>query len=453
MRDVTQVKMRSTTALLGKVALFALALAARPAGAQSPDPLDARAIRQVAAVQADVVRWRRDIHQHPELSEQEVRTAKIAADHLRALGMEVRTGIARTGVVSILRGGKPGGIVALRADMDALPVEEQTGVPFASKVKAIYDGKETAVMHACGHDAHVAMLMGAATVLAGMKADIAGTVIFVFQPAEEGTLGPQISGAELMMKEKLFGSLEPDAIFAIHVVPGEPGKLLWRSGGMYAASDRIEIRLAGKQTHGARPWLGTDIPAMASDIVQDFSHIAARQLDVTHAPTVLTIAAINGGTRFNIIPDKMTLLGTLRTFDPEMRKLAMAKAEASVASISARYGGSAEFIWTAPTPAVINDPALTAAMTDTLRAAAGRAGIDNQIDYATGSDDHSYFSRRYPSIYYNLGIGFPKGTNHSPFFDVMDERALETGVRAHVLTTLHSLQKLNAGELVRRASK
>ncbi|KKC24823.1 N-acyl-L-amino acid amidohydrolase [Sphingomonas sp. SRS2] len=439
-------------AALGGAASLAL-LMAMPAAAQSAVSLDERAAAQAAAVQADVVKWRRDIHQHPELSEEEVRTAKLVADHLRALGLEVRTGIAKTGVVGILRGGKPGGVVALRADMDALPVEEQTGLPFASKVKAMYDGKQTSVMHACGHDAHVAMLMGTAKILAGMKADIAGTVIFVFQPSEEGTLGPRVSGAELMIKENLFGALEPDAIFAIHVVPGESGKLLWRSGGMYAASDRIEIRLSGKQTHGARPWDGTDMPAIASGIVQDFAHIASRQVNVTHAPTVLTIAAINGGNRFNIIPESMTLLGTLRTFDPEMRKLAMAKAEASVASISALYGGSAEFIWTAPTPAVINDPKLTAAMTDALRKAAGKAGIDNQIDPATGSDDYSYFSRLYPSIYYNLGIGFPKGTNHSPFFDVVDEGALEVGVRSQVLTTLTFLQKIQSGELPRRKAK
>ncbi len=442
--------MLSKTALLGAAAGFASVIFAMPAAAQTGNSLDALAIAQVAAVQADVVKWRRDIHQHPELSEQEFRTAKLVADHLRALGLDVRTGIAVTGVVGILRGGKPGGVVALRADMDALPVEEQTGLPFASKVKAMYDGKETHVSHVCGHDANTAMLMGAAKVLAQMKADIPGTVIFVFQPAEEGTLGSKVSGAELMLQENLFGDLEPDAMFATHVVPGDPGKLLFRSGGMWAASDRIELRLSGKQTHGARPWDGTDIPAMAGSIVQDFAHIAARQLNVTHAPTVLTIAAINGGNRFNIIPDNMTLLGTLRTFDPEMRKQAMAKAEASVASAAARFGGSAKFIWTAPTPAVINDPKLTAAMTDTLRKAAGSAGIDNQIDPATGSEDFSYFSRKYPSIYYNIGIGYPKGTNHSPFFDVLDEGALETGVRAHALTALNFLQKVESGELPRR---
>ena len=427
-----------------------LALAAPVAAQRS---LNDRVTEQAAAVQDDVVRWRRDIHQHPELSEEEVRTAKLVADHLRSLGLEVRAGIAKTGVVGILRGGKPGGVVALRADMDALPVEEQTGLSFASKVKAMYDGKETFVSHACGHDANTAMLMGAAKALASMKADIAGTVIFVFQPAEEGTLGAKVSGAELMLQENLFGILEPDAMFALHVVPGEPGKLLWRSGGMYAASDRIELRLSGKQTHGARPWEGTDIPAMAGSIVQDFAHIAARQLDVTHAPTVLTIAAINGGNRFNILPDSMTLLGTLRTYDPEMRKQAMAKAEASVASTSARYGGSAKFIWTAPTPAVINDPALTAAMTDTLRKATAGAGIDNQIDPSTGSDDFSYFSREYPSIYYNIGIGFPKGTNHSPFFDVLDEGVLEVGVRSHMLLVLDFLQKVQSGEMPRHKAK
>jgi len=407
--------------------------------AQPEPPLDAQLIAAIAKLQPQVVKWRRDIHQHPELSEQEVRTAKLVADHLRSLGIEVRTGIAKTGVIGVLRGGQPGSVVALRADMDALPVEEQTRLPFASKVTAMYGGKRSPVMHACGHDAHVAILMGAASALAAVRAEIPGTVLFVFQPAEEGTPGDSISGAELMVKENAFTGIEPDAILGLHVQPGKPGELVWRSGAMTAASDRIEIQLAGKQTHGAQPWNGVDMASMAADVVQAFNRIAARQLDVTISPSILSITAINGGDRYNIIPEKMTLLGTLRTFSAENRNKAMADAEASVAAITKLYGGSAKFIWTAPTPSIVNDPALTAAMQSTLdRAADGR--VNDAIPYVTGSDDFTYFGKLGATLFYFLGIGFPAGTNHSPLFDVVDEGAMEVGVRAQALTALHFLR-------------
>lgn len=407
--------------------------------AEPESPLDAQIVAAIAKLQPQVVKWRRDIHRHPELSEQEVRTAKLVTDHLRSLGMEVRTGIAKTGVIGILHGSKPGGVVALRADMDALPVEEQTNLPFASKVTAMHGDKRSPVMHACGHDAHVAILMGAASALAAVKAEIPGTVLLVFQPAEEGTPGDSVSGAELMVKENAFADFKPDAIMGLHVQPGKPGEIIWRSGSMTAASDRIEIQLTGKQTHGAQPWNGIDMSSMAADIVQSFNRIAARQLDVTISPSILSITAINGGDRYNIIPEKMTLLGTLRTFDGENRKKAMADAEASVAAITALYGGSAKFIWTAPTPSIVNDPALTSAMKSTLNYAAN-GKVDDTIPYITGSDDFTYFGKLGPTLFYFLGIGFPAGTNHSPLFDVVDEGAMEIGVRAHALTALHFLQ-------------
>jgi amidohydrolase len=418
----------------------ALAITTDPAVAAGADtPLDTRLIAAISRLQPQVVKWRRDIHEHPELSEQEVRTAKLAADHLRSLGMEVRTGVARTGVIGILRGGKPGGVVALRADMDALPIEEQTGLPFASRVTAMYGDKQSPVMHACGHDAHVAILMGAASALAAIKADIPGTVLFIFQPAEEGTPGNSISGAELMVNENAFAGIKPDAIMGLHVQPGKAGEIIWRPGAMTAASDRIEIQLTGKQTHGAQPWNGIDMSSMAADIVQAFNRIAARQLDVTISPSILSITAINGGDRYNIIPEKMILLGTLRTFNGDIRKKAMADAEASVTAITTQYGGSARFIWTAPTPSIVNDPSLTSAMKPSLiRAADGR--IDDAIPYVTGSDDFTYFGSLGPTLFYFLGIGFPPGTNHSPLFDVVDETAMEVGVRAQALTALHFLQ-------------
>ncbi|WP_309092968.1 amidohydrolase, partial [Phenylobacterium sp.] len=303
-------------------AALALALAAgAPAFAQdqSTGPFDAAVFAAAQKVQPKVVAWRRDIHQHPELGNNEVRTAKLVADHLKKLGIEVRTGVAKTGVVGVLKGGKPGPVVALRADMDALPVTEQTGLPFASKVRTTFNGQETGVMHACGHDAHVAILMGAAEILAGMRDQISGTVVFVFQPAEEGPPVGEEGGAPLMVKQGVLENPKVDAIFGLHVVPGEAGQLLWRPGPMMAASDRYEIKLKGKQTHGANPWAGIDIASMQAEIVLAFNQIAARQINVTRTPTILTVATVHGGVRYNIIPDDFTLAGTLRTFDPNLR--------------------------------------------------------------------------------------------------------------------------------------
>lgn len=413
---------------------LALSMAA-PAAAQS---FDAAVFAKAKAVQPKVVAWRRDIHEHPELSNSEVRTAALVAAHLKALGFEVRTGVAKTGVVGILRGGKPGGVVALRADMDALPVVEQTGLPFASKVKATYNGAEVGVMHACGHDAHVAILMGAAEILASMKDRIPGTVVFLFQPAEEGPPAGEEGGAPLMIKEGALANPAPTAVFGLHVGPGQPGALTWRPGPMLAASDGYEIKLKGKQTHGANPSNGIDIASMQAEIVLAFNQIAARQVNVTRTPTILTVATVHGGVRQNIIPDDMVLSGTLRTFDPALRTDVMARAEKAVESIASRYGGSGKIIWNTPNPVTANDPALTARMKPTL-ARAARGKIKDDIDYITGAEDFSYFQQKVPGVFYNLGIGFPKGVNHSPLFDVVDEGALEVGVRAQALTALDYL--------------
>ena len=420
-----------------------MGFAATPVATESSS-LDSAIISGAAFVQPHVVAWRRDIHQHPELANHETRTATLVAEHLRKLGMEVRTGIANTGVIGILKGGKTGGVVALRADLDALPVEEKTGLPFASKATTTYEGKLTSVMHACGHDAHTAILMGAAQVLSGLRAEVPGTIVFLFQPAEEGTPPGEASGAELVISEGALNNPKPGAIVGLHVQPGVAGRIEWRPGPLTAASDRMTVHLTGKPTHGAQPWEGIDIASMAADVVISFNQIAARQMNVIHSPTVLTVAAINGGNRFNVIPDDMTLIGTLRTFDPQMRKSVMAKAEAAVAGIASRYGGSGKLTWEAPTPAIINDPALTATLAPAL-ASASHENTNDQVDYSPGSEDFAFYGKDIPSFYYWLGIGFPKGTNHSPLFDI-DEASMEVGVRAQVMTAMRYLEsvQLNA---------
>ncbi len=420
-------------------AALSLGLAA-PAAAQAPPAgrFDAAVFAAAARLQPKVVAWRRDIHQHPELGNRETRTAALVADHLRGLGIEVRTGVGKTGVVGVLRGGRPGGVVALRADMDALPVTELTGAPFASKVVTDYNGQTTGVMHACGHDAHVAILMGAAEALAAMRSEIPGTVVFIFQPAEEGPPPGEQGGAPLMVEEGALANPAPTAIFGLHVWPGEVGQLSWRPGPMMAASDQFGIVLKGQQTHGAQPWAGIDVVSMAADIVQAFNQIAARQINVTRSPTVLTIATVHGGVRYNIIPDDLAMTGTLRTFDPALRKDIMGRAERTVASIAQRYGGKGEIVWGGYYPVTTNEPGLAGRMAATLSRAAGGA-VDGAIDYMTGAEDFAYYQQKIPGVFYRLGIGFPPGGNHSPLFNVMDEKALEVGVRAQALTALDYL--------------
>ncbi|HEY8617724.1 amidohydrolase [Phenylobacterium sp.] len=426
--------------LLAASAAVAVSVAA-PALAQAPvaAPYDATVFAKAKALQPKVVAWRRDIHQNPELGNREARTSKLVADHLRKLGFEVKTGVAKTGVVGVLRGGRPGKVVALRADMDALPVAERTGLPFASKATAEYNGQTVPVMHACGHDAHVAILMGAAELLASMKAEIPGTVVFIFQPAEEGAPNGEEGGAKVMVEQGVLENPKVDAVFGLHVVPGPVGSLFWRPGPMMAASDRYEIKLKGKQTHGAQPWSGIDMASLTADIVTAFNQIAARQVNVAKSPTVLTVGTIHGGLRYNIIPEDLEMAGTLRTFDPAMRKDVMARAEKAVASIAERYGAKATFTWGTPNPVTNNHRELTARMKPTLQRAAEGGRIQDDIDYITGAEDFSYYQLKVPGLFYDLGIGDPPGVNHSPFFTI-DERALETGVRAQALTALDFLR-------------
>ncbi|WP_395672447.1 amidohydrolase [Phenylobacterium sp.] len=420
------------------LAASAALLVANPALAQGAGPYDAAVFEKARTLQPKVVAWRRDVHQNPELGNREFRTSKLVAEHLKKLGFEVRTGVAKTGVVGVLKGGKPGGVVALRADMDGLPVEERTGLPFASKAKGEYNGQTVSVMHACGHDAHVAILMGAAELLASMRADIPGTVVVLFQPAEEGAPAGEEGGASVMIREGALKNPAPTAIFGLHVKPGPVGELAWRPGPMMAASDRFEVALKGKQTHGAMPWEGIDMASMTADVITAFNQIAARQVNVAKFPTVLTIGMIQGGMRHNIIPEDLQMAGTLRTFDTGMRKDVMARMAKATASIADRYGAEATLTWSGtPNPVTTNDRPLTERMKPTLmRAAPGKARDD--LDYITGAEDFSYYQQQIPGLFYDLAAGNPPGVNHSPFFTI-DEAALEVGVRAQALLALDYL--------------
>jgi amidohydrolase len=401
------------------------------AQSSTPAEIDRRA-QQIAD---KVVTWRRDIHEHPELGNRETRTAKIVADHLRSLGIEVRAGVAHTGVVGVLRGGKPGKVIALRADMDALPVTEQVNLPFASKVKASYNGQDVGVMHACGHDNHVAILMGVAEILAGMKEQLSGTVKFIFQPAEEGAPSGEEGGAALMIKEGAFDNPKPDAVFGLHVWgAGNVGSIGYRSGGTLASSDLLRIIVKGRQTHGAAPWAGVDPIVVSSQIVLGLQTIASRQLDVTKTPSIITIGSIHGGVRYNIIHEEVQLDGTIRTFNPDVQKDMHRRITLTAESIAASASATANVVITPQYPVTINDPALTETMLPTLRRVAGADMVFEQ-PLVTASEDFSYFAQRAPGLFIFLGAtrkGVDPATapaNHSPYFEV-DEGVLPLGVRA-----------------------
>jgi len=392
-----------------------------------------------------VIEWRRDIHEHPELSNRELRTAKLAADHLRSLGLdEVRTEVAHTGVVGVLRGGRPGPVVALRADMDALPVTEEVDLPFASTVRTTYLGREVGVMHACGHDAHTAILMGVAEALAASRERLPGTVLFLFQPAEEGAPPGEEGGADLMLKEGAFDAPEPDAVFGLHVTPRHPvGEIAVRPGGAMASSDTLEIVVRGSQTHAAYPWLGIDPIAVASRIVLALHAIPARQVD-TRIPSVVSIGAIHGGVRHNIIPDEVELLGTIRALDPEMRAALHDRVRHTARTIAESAGAEARVAIDRGYPITWNDPELVETVRPTLERVAGPGGVVPGLP-ATGAEDFSYFQQRVPGVYFWLGIRPPDvsaeeaAPNHSPRFFV-DESGLGLGVRALAQLAVDTLE-------------
>ncbi|HLQ69158.1 MAG TPA: amidohydrolase [Gemmatimonadales bacterium] len=422
------------TTLLRIASMSLAAFAAVPSLSAQANRLDADVDRRVPQVVEKVVAWRRDIHAHPELSNRETRTADIVAQELRALGLEVRTGVAHTGVVGVLRGGKPGPVVALRADMDALPVTEEVDVPFASKVRATYNGQEVGVMHACGHDAHTAMLMGVAEILTSMRNDLPGTVKFIFQPAEEGAPAGEQGGAALMIAEGALENPKPDAIFGLHVFPYPTGEIRYRPGGTMASSNSFRIVVHGRQTHGAIPWAGIDPIVIASQIVLGLQTIASRQIDLTAAPAVVTVGAINGGVRNNIIPDSVVMIGTIRTFEDAVRRDVFDRVRRTAESIAQSAGASAFVAIDSGNPVTYNDPALTERLLPTLRAVAGATHVSLGPPI-TAAEDFSRYQERVPGVFFFLGIT-PPGTdprtaapNHSPRFFV-DEAAFPIGIRA-----------------------
>jgi amidohydrolase len=407
----------------------AVALVISPAAAQSAAPSElAKLIEsRLPAVMPKVVAWRRDIHQHPELSFEEKRTAALVADHLRKLGLEVQAPVGRTGVVGILRGGRPGPVVALRADMDALPVTELVDLPFKSTVRTQWQGQEVGVMHACGHDNHVAILMGAAEVLAGMKAQLPGTIKFLFQPAEEG-----LGGAQAMVDDGALKAPVPSAVFGLHVWPNRVGQIGVRPGPIMAAAGNFKIIVKGKQTHGSQPWSGVDPIVVSSQIVLGLQTIASRQVNVAYLPSVLTVGQISGGNRSNIIPDSVVMVGTLRTFDDAMRADIAMRIERTAEDIARSAGATAIVQVDRGGLVTKNDTSLTDRMLPTLRRVSGDVAFINPV---MGSEDFPVFTREIPGIFFFLGVT-PKDkdpntvpVNHSPLF-FADEGALITGVRA-----------------------
>ncbi len=388
-----------------------------------------------AKVMPQVVEWRRYIHQHPELGNREFETAKFVAEHLRKLGLEVRTGIAKTGVVGILKGGQPGHVIGLRADMDGLPVTERVDVPFKSTVKAEYNGQTVGVMHACGHDTHVAMLLGTATVLAGMKDKVKGTVVFIFQPAEEGPPAGETGGAPDMVKEGVMDNPKIDAIFGIHINSGtEIGTIKYKSGATMAASDWFQIKIRGRQTHGAYPWLGIDPIAVATQIYTGLQMIVARESDLPKAPVVITVGKMSAGVRENIIPEEVTMAGTIRTLDSEMQKDVHDKIRLTATKIAESMGATAEVSITTKAPVTFNTPDLVKKMLPSLEKAAGRGNVQ-ETEWVTGAEDFAFYGSKAPAFFFFVG-GMPKGGNpktvpahHTPDFYIDDSR-LDVGIKA-----------------------
>jgi amidohydrolase len=384
------------------------------------------------AAEPKLIEWRRHLHQHPELSNRETETARYVVERLRSLGLEPQTGIARTGVVAVLKGGRPGPMVALRADMDGLPVREQVDLPFASKATSEYEGNEVGVMHACGHDTHVAILLATAQVLTQMKDRLPGSVKFIFQPAEEGApLDERPAGADLMVKEGVMQGVS--AVFGLHVFANVPtGTITYRSGPFMAAADQFDILITGKQTHGSAPWRGVDPIVVGSQIVSALQTIVSRNVDITHLPAIVSVGQFQSGVRNNIIPETAKLVGTIRTFDDDVQDDIHARVKRIAEGIAAGAGATVDVTIHRGYPVTANDPTLTAQMLPTLeRVAPGKV---KESELITGAEDFTYFQRQAPGLFFFLGITPPDQAgkapaNHSPLFFV-DETALPTGVRA-----------------------
>jgi amidohydrolase len=436
---------------------FLAALALPVAGAAADSGItSARLDAAAKAVEPKTIEWRRDFHAHPELSNREVRTAEQIAGQLRALGIETKTGVGVTGVVGLLRGAKPGRTVGLRADMDALPVTELTDVPFKSKATAQFRGETVGVMHACGHDSHVAILLGVAEVLAGMRDRLAGQVLFVFQPAEEGPPEGERGGADLMLEQGAFKIARPDVMYGLHVIASLPtGTIGYRSGPFMAGTDSFTIIVRGRQTHGSRPWGGVDPIVTSAQIINSLQTIVSRQLDITAIPAVVTVGAIKGGIRFNIIPDEVQMIGTVRTFSTDvrtdivrrMRTTASNVAEANGATATVRFKdlSKPESSDEVSVPPVVNDPAVTAAALPVFEGLVGKDHV-REVSLQTTADDYALFAQQVPSLYFWIGITPPgqdpakAAFNHSPLF-YLDEAGMNTGVRALLALTTRFLER------------
>jgi amidohydrolase len=388
-----------------------------------------------ASIEQKIIAWRRDLHEHPELGNHETRTADIIARHLQALGMEVKTGVAHTGVVGILKGAKAGPVVALRADMDALPVTERVQLPFASTAIVQYNGRETGVMHACGHDTHVAILMGVAEILAGMKKELKGTVKFIFQPAEEGVPAGEEGGAELMVKEGVLMNPAVDVIFGLHInSQTEVGKITYRPGGIYASVNDLRIVVKGRSAHGAYPWSSIDPIVTAAQIINNLQTIVSRNLNITENAGIVTIGAMNGGNRSNIIPEQVEMLGTIRALTREDEKMLVERVRQVATKTAESNGATAEVMipYSSHYPVTFNDPALTQKMLPSLLRSAGKENVEVKPP-RTGAEDFSFYQEKLPGLFFNLG-GMPKGadpkaapSHHTPDFFI-DESGLKLGV-------------------------
>ncbi|BAV06117.1 N-acyl-L-amino acid amidohydrolase [Filimonas lacunae] len=390
--------------------------------------------KNVAHIKDSVIAWRRQIHQHPELSNREFHTSAFIAAHLKKLGLEVQTGIAKTGVVAILKGGKPGPVIALRADIDALPVYERANLSFKSLDSADYLGQKVPVMHACGHDTHIAILLGTAEVLTAMKKDIPGTVKFIFQPAEEGPPGTEEGGAPLMIKEGVMDNPKVDAIFGLHINSQTPiGHIKYKSGSVMASSDWFTVKVKGKQSHGSQPWSGIDPVVVAAQIIQGFQTIVSRQSELTKAPVVITVGKIHSGVRSNIIPEELIMEGTIRTLDTKMQKDVHARMKLTAEKIAEASGATAELSIDTKTKVTYNNPSLVSAMLPSIEAAAGKQQVA-EADWTTGAEDFSFYGDKAPAFFFFLG-GMPlnqepskAAAHHTPDFYIDDSR-LDVGIQ------------------------
>ena len=424
-----------------KLTLLVLFVASVAMQAQSK-----KMIKMIDDIESKVIEWRRDFHQNPELSNREFKTAEKIAAHLKSLGLEVQTGIAHTGVVGILEGSKSGPVVALRADIDALPVTERTPVPFASKVESEYNGIKTGVMHACGHDTHIAILMGVAEVLSKNRKEIKGTIKFIFQPAEEGAPKGENGGAKMMVEEGVLKSPDVDAIFGLHIAAAMPvGHISYKPAGIMAASQGYSIKVKGKQTHGSRPWGGIDPIVISAQIINGLQTIVSRDTELTKEAAVITVGMIRGGIRGNIIPEEVEMIGTIRTLDYGMQKKLNDEMKKRVPAIAKAFGGDATIEIEKGYPITYNDPKLTQTMLPSLQKAAGKENV-HLIDAITGAEDFSYFQKEVPGLYFFLG-GRPlnvkqedAASHHTPDFFI-DDSGLKLGVQTFINLTLDYLNK------------